>query len=156
MVNTMTTVTDQRKFLRLSISIFCAVFLWTTCDAQSIVGKWKGVSVKNYYSPEYAKQIGKSMDEKTAKDVGNSEITYNVDHTFIMNISTPNSAEVMIMNGRWESTGDQLKLTLEPKYNPQKMTTTANYIIHGNTIEITSIMAPPSRIAKSVAIGIRI
>jgi hypothetical protein len=44
------------------------------CDAQSIVGKWNGVSVKNYFSAEYAKVTGKSMEEKTVKEAGNSHI----------------------------------------------------------------------------------
>jgi hypothetical protein len=42
----------------LSICMFLGFSLLTTCGAQSIVGKWKGVSVKNYFSAEYAKQAG--------------------------------------------------------------------------------------------------
>jgi hypothetical protein len=87
------------KSLLLTICFFMTFTLLTTCDTQSIVGKWKGVSVINYYSPEYAKQIGKSMEEKQAKDAGNSEIIYNADHTFIMNMSAPNSSEIMTMKG---------------------------------------------------------
>jgi hypothetical protein len=136
--------------------LFIGFSLLNTCDAQPIVGKWKGLSVKNYYSPEYAKQVGKSMEEKTAKDVGNSEITYNADHTFVMNISSPKSSDVLVMKGVWNATGDQLKLTLEPQYNPQKMTTTATFSVHGNMMETTAIMAPPARIIKSVAVATRL
>lgn len=67
--------------------MFLGFSLLATCGAQSIVGKWKSVSVKNYYSAEYAKQVGKSMEEKTAKEAGNSEMIYNADHTFILNMS---------------------------------------------------------------------
>jgi len=143
------------KSLLLTISFFMTFSLLTRCDAQSIVGKWKGVSVINYYSPEYAKQIGKSMEEKQAKDAGNSEIIYNADHTFIMNMSAPNSSEVITMKGAWAVTLDQLKLTLEPKYNPQKVTTTSTFTIHGNTMETTAIIPPPSRIIKSIATSTR-
>jgi hypothetical protein len=95
MTNTDSPMAYTRIALLFTISIFVVFSLQATCDAQSIVGKWKGVSVKNYYSPEYAKQMGRTMDEKLAKDVGNSEIIYNADHSFIMNISSPNSADII-------------------------------------------------------------
>src|SRR5580704_10883831 len=103
----------------LSICLFFGFSLMTTCGAQSIVGKWKGVSVKNYFSADYAKQMGKSMEEKTSKEAGNSEMIYNADHTFIMNFSAPNSTDIMTMKGVWSVSQDQLKLTLEPQYNPK-------------------------------------
>jgi hypothetical protein len=113
----------------LVFTLFIIVFpAFTKCDAQSIVGKWKGVSVKNYYGAEYAKQIGKPMEEKSAKEVGNSEVSFLTDHNFVLTFSAPNSADVTLMKGTWSATGDQLKLTLEPKYNPQKISTTASFI----------------------------
>lgn len=145
-----------RKYFPRIFCIAIGFFLLMTCDAQSVVGKWKGVSVKNYYSPEYAKQIGKPMDEKLAKDVGNSEIIYNADHTFIMNISSANSSDIITMKGVWATTQDKLSLTLEPQYNPLKTTTIATFIVRGNTLETTAIMPPPSRIIKSISIATRI
>ena len=47
---------------------------FTKCNAQSIVGKWNGVSVKNYFSAEFAKVAGKAMEEKTVKEAANSAI----------------------------------------------------------------------------------
>jgi hypothetical protein len=70
------------------IIVFPAV---TKYSAQAIVGKWKGVSVKNYYGAEYAKQIGKPMEEKSAKEVGNSEVSFVADHSFVLTFSAPNS-----------------------------------------------------------------
>ena len=96
------------------------------------------------------------MEEKTAKETGNSEIIYNMDNTFIMTMSPLNSSDVMTMKGTWAVTKDQLKLTLEPKYNPKIMTTTATYTISGNTKETTTVMEPPSRIIKSISIATRI
>lgn len=144
-----------RKGLLFTICTFVGLLILSVCNAQPIVGKWKGVSVKNYYSPEYAKQTGMSMDEKLAKDAGNSEIIYNADHTFIMNMSSPNSSDVITMKGVWEATQDQLKLTLEPQYNPKKITTTATFTIHGNIMETTAIISPPSRIIKTVSVATR-
>ena len=127
----------------------------TKCNAQSIVGKWNGVSVKNYFSAEYAKVVGKSMEEKTVKEAGNSAIEYKSDHTFIMSFSALNNPEVTTMKGTWSLTGDQLKSTLEPKYNPQKMTTTATVSINGNTMVTTAVMPAPSRISKTISTGTR-
>lgn len=125
------------------------------CNAQSIVGKWNGVSVKNYFSAEYAKVAGKSMEEKTAKEAGKSAIEYKPDHTFIMTFSAPNDPEVTTIKGTWSLTGDQLKSTLEPTYNPKKMTTTATVSINGNTMVTTAVMPAPSRISKTISTGIR-
>jgi predicted nucleic acid-binding protein len=139
------------------VSCICIGFsAFTKCDAQNIVGKWKGVSVKNYYSADYAKEIGKSMEEKFSKDVGNSEINYVADHSFIMTFSELNSSDETVMKGTWDVTGDQLKLTLEPKYNPKKITTTATFSISGNTMITTAIISPPSRIIKTVSTGTRL
>jgi hypothetical protein len=125
------------------------------CDAQSIVGKWNGVSVKNYFSAEYAKVAGKSMEEKTMKEAGNSAIEYKSDHTFILTFSAPNDPEVTTMKGTWSLTGDQLKTTFEPKYNPRKMTTTATVSISGNTMITTALMPAPSRVIKTISTSTR-
>ena len=146
-----------RLKLKILFSIFCisTIIAFTECKAQSIVGKWKGISVKKIYSPEYAKQTGKSTEEQFAKDIGNSFIEYKPDHTFIMSFSLVNSSEVTTMNGNWSLTGDELKYTLEPQYNPQKKTTTATVLITGNSMVTTAIISPPSRIIKTISIGTR-
>ena len=143
------------KTLLVIICIIVGFAGYTKCDAQSIVGKWNGVSVKNYFSAEYAKVAGKSMEEKTMKEAGNSAIEYRPDHTFIMTFSAPNDTDVTTMNGTWSLTGDQLKVTFEPRYNPQKMTTTATVSISGNTMITIAVMPPPSRIIKTISTSTR-
>jgi hypothetical protein len=128
----------------------------TICRAQSLIGKWKGVSVKNYFSAAYAKEIGRSMEEKTSKEVGNSEIDYIADHTFILTFSPPNSSDVTTMKGTWSATGDQLKITMEPQYNPRKTSVLGTFTVTGNTMVTTVVIAPPSRIVKTVSTGIRL
>lgn len=127
----------------------------TKCDAQSIVGKWNGVSVKNYFSDEYAKVMGKTTEEKTVKEAGISAIEYKSDHTFVMTFSAPDNPDVTTMKGTWSLIGDRLNVTLEPKYNPKKMTTAATVVVNGNTLITTSVMPFPARISKSVSTGIR-
>jgi hypothetical protein len=89
------------------------------------------------------------------KEAGNSVIEYKPDHSFIMTFSAPNDPEVTTMKGTWSLTGDQLKTTLEPKYNPQKMTTTATVSINGNTMITTAVMPAPSRIIKTISTATR-
>jgi hypothetical protein len=143
------------KALFVTICLMVVFAGYAKCDAQSIVGKWNGVSVKNYFSTEYAKVAGKSMEEKTVKEAGNSSIEYIADHTFIMTFSAPNDPEVTTIKGTWSLTGDQLKTTLEPKYNPKKMTTTATVSINGNTMITTALIPAPSRIIKTISTGTR-
>jgi hypothetical protein len=153
-----TTLTSTAFTLKTLLVITCITvgFVgFTTCYAQAIVGKWNGVSVKNYYSAEYAKALGKPMEEKSAKEIGTSAIEYTSDHRFILTFSALHDPEVTTMKGTWSLTGDQLKLTLEPKYNPKKMTTTATISINGNTLITTAVMPPPTRIIKSISTSTR-
>jgi Lipocalin-like domain len=146
-------ITFTLKALMVAIFITLGFAGFTKCDAQSIVGKWNGVSVRNYFSAEYAKVMGKPMEEKSVKEAGNSAIEYKSDHTFIMTFSALNNPEVTTMKGVWSLTGDQLKSTLEPKFNPRKMTTTATVEINGNTMVTTAVMPAPSRISKTISTG---
>jgi hypothetical protein len=139
-----------------TLLVITGFLICTTCSAQTIVGKWKGVSVKNYYSVEYSKQTGRSMEEKFAKDVGNSEINYLADHSFIMTFSAAGSTDMTVMKGTWDVAGDQLKLTLEPRFNPRRTTTMATFSVNGNTMVTTAVIAPPSRIIKTVTTGTRL
>ncbi len=144
------------KGLIVTTCIVAGFSAFTNCDAQAIVGKWKGVSVKNYYSDEFALQIGKPMEEKFSKDVGNSEIDYNADHSFTMTFSAPNNSEISVMKGTWKLSGNQLELTLEPQYNPRNVTTTATFSIHGNTMVTTAIISPPSKTIKTISTATRL
>lgn len=128
---------------------------FSKCSAQAIVGKWKGVSVKNYYSAEYAKETGKSMEERTAKETGNSGIEFKTDHTFIVTYSELNDPKVNTMNGVWSLTGNELRLTLEPKFNPRKTSTSGIVSVVGNTMVTTVIFAAPSRITKMISTSTR-
>ena len=128
---------------------------FTKCDAQSIVGKWKGVSEKRFYSEQGAKMMGKSMEERSSKEAGDSWGEYKSDHTFIIGFSAPNSSEVTTMKGTWSLMGDQLKLTLEPQYNPKKLTTTATISINGNTLITTAVFPAPSRVIKTISTSTR-
>ena len=146
----------KRKSFFVMICMTIGLLICINCGAQNIVGKWKGVSVTNYYSDDYARQVGKSMEEKLAKDAGNSEIDYNADHSFTMIFYETNGSEATIMKGTWNAVGDQLTLTLDPQFNPQKKSTVASFSIHGDTMVTTAIIAPPARIIKTVSTATRL
>jgi hypothetical protein len=150
-VSTLTSITLKTLLVILVVGLSS----FTICGAQSILGKWKGVSVKNFYSAEYAKQAGKTMEEKFQKDAGSSDIEYKSDHTFVMNFSAVNSPEVTTMKGTWSLTGDELTSTLETQYNPQKTTTTATVSINDNTMVTTAVIPAPSRIVKTISTSTR-
>ena len=138
-------------FIIISISVGFASF--TKCDAQAIVGKWKGVSVKYFNTPEVTRQTGKEIQESPSKEMGNSGYEFKSDHTFTnitpMHISGTNSTEVTTFKGTWSLSGDQLTTTLDahqanPKYNLKKGNASGNLKIQisGNTLIMTKV--PPS------------
>jgi hypothetical protein len=135
---------------------FIGVLVSIKSDAQSIIGKWKGVSVNNYFSEDYAKQVGKPMEEKLAKDGGNSEIDYHADHSFTMIFYTSSNSEATIMKGVWAVDGDRLTMTLNPEFNPKKTSGVSIFTIQGNTMVTTAVIAPPARIIKTVSTSSRL
>jgi hypothetical protein len=140
----------SRTLLAITMSMI-GLAGFTTCAAQPILGKWKGVSAKIYYSADYAKQLGKSMEEKTPKETGNSTLEYKADHSFVMTFTPPGDTQTTTMNGTWKLSGDQLTFMVEPKFNPRKTITTATISIQGNTMLITALIPPPSRISKTIS-----
>jgi hypothetical protein len=123
----------------------------TNCNAQSIVGKWKGVSVTNYYNAEFAKKMGKTSQEILAKDSGYSEIDFRADHSYTRIFYTSKNSEATILNGTWETNGDQLTMTPNPEFNPQKKSIVTSFAIHGNTMETTANFAPGAEVVKTVS-----
>jgi len=144
----------QRVFIFRIAFLLACIFSATaiiSCNAQAIVGKWKGGSSKIYYSPEYAKEKGKSMEEMTPEQLGNYVYEFKPDHSFIETLTQQGGSKVTTMNGTWNLTGDNMQITLEPKFNPQKATSSSTVFISGNTMVSTSILPTGSRIVKMIS-----
>jgi hypothetical protein len=139
------------KFFFIIICMTIGLMASTDCAAQNIIGKWKGVSVTNYFGADYAKQKGRSTEQILAKDAGYSEMDYRADHSFTMIFYTSNNSEATILSGTWETNGDQLTLTLNPEFNPQKKSTVASFVIHGDMMETTASFAPGALVIKTVS-----
>ena len=150
--------TKSSKFRALSLKglliitfTFIGFVSATSCKVQSVVGKWKGASTKYYYNAEYAKQMGKSTEEKNGKDFDGFDINYNADHTFVMHITKPNSTEVMVMKGTWSLSGDKLTSTRELQFNPTKRSSVITVSFNGNQmVQTTEEMLPPARIHQAI------
>ena len=135
-------------FILISVSVGFTGF--TKCQAQAIVGKWKGVSLKYFYSPAGAKQEFKQMEEAQSKEMGNSGYEFKSDHTYIffplsaLNIT---KSKGITMKGTWSLSGDQLTKTWDahqpdPELNPEEGEATVNATIQirGNTLIVTEVM----------------
>ena len=126
---------------------------FTKCEAQAIVGKWKGVSAKFVYSAG-AKQMGKEMEEQL-NEIRNHHYEFKSDHSFILTSAAHNSTETMVLKGTWRLSGDQLTTTLDahqpdPEYNPEKGEASDTMIIQisGNTLIMTEIQKNNSTVNK--------
>ena len=124
---------------------------FSTCKAQFIIGKWKGGVSNIFYSVEYAKQTGKSEEEKSAKELGNYETEFKSDHTYLTTLTAPGTTEITTMKGTWSLNGSQLSITPEPKYNPKKMAFPCTIALNGNTLVTTTVFPPPARMIKTIA-----
>jgi hypothetical protein len=139
------------KFFLVVLCMSIGLMAATNCAAQNIVGKWKGVSVTNYFSADYAKQKGSPTEEILAKDAGYSEMDYRADHSFTMISYASKNSEATIVNGTWVVNGDQLTLTLNPEFNPQKKSTVISFVIHGDTMETTANFSGGAQVVKTVS-----
>jgi len=128
----------------ICIILACAGFI--KCQAQGIVGKWESVSAKSYLTPEAAKEMGSPViTSASGKDAGSAVNEFKSDHTFKMSVTPPGNTDEITMKGTWSLAGDQLKISMDSPGNPS---TTITVLINGNTMIMSSRMAPPSRMTK--------
>jgi hypothetical protein len=130
----------------LSVCIIIAASSFCQSDAQAIVGKWESVSSKSYLTPEAAKEMGSpQIVTASGPEAGKAINEYRADHTYTLSVTPPGSAEAIIMKGKWTLTGDQLKITMDSPGNPSTLITV---VFTGNTVVMSSKMAPPSKTTK--------
>jgi hypothetical protein len=120
---------------------------FTKSDAQSIVGKWKEVSGKDFCTAKGVKATGKQFLPQ-APQMGGQILEFRSDHTFtsseLMNW-VPSSVK---LTGTWTLSGDQLNTKLDlhqqdPMSNPTKdaVTTVYTITINGNNM-VLSLQMP--------------
>ena len=130
----------------------------TTCDAQSIVGKWNQLTVKQFLGPEGAKTYGKQVLETKMATMGSVVVDFKSDHTYVMKSTSIYDSKIRTLTGTWSLTGNQLQMKLDtkqedPKYNPKKDAITPNTTmsINGNTM-IWITLYPDSKMVNKTEI----
>jgi|GEM_PF-766389 Lipocalin-like domain len=132
--------------LKVLWTISCFVFgisSLSECSAQSsVVGKWKEMSVKQFYSPEYAKQIGKAFIEGGAPPGSGYHWEFKADHTYIIE-SGDGNGKSSTSTGEWSVSGNQLTMRADAQVRKGLGGQIYTFVITGNKMTRTQIMLAP-------------
>ena len=130
--------------LKASLIIICITVGFSNfivVNAQSsVVGKWKEVSAKQFFTAEGAKQTGKSVIEKQTSATDKVEWEFKSDHTYT---EIAGHIKFHTSNGTWSVSGNQLTMigTAEKKAGMEGRIYT--FSITGNTMTRTMMTKPP-------------
>lgn len=113
-----------------ALLIFSCVLLTVsgsaTCDAQSVVGKWKRTGTKIFVADKAtgkqvpaSTQMQQQYDQATAARGYNEMLELKSDNTYIITVSAAGSAKPMIHNGNYSLSGTDLDMKI-PLVNNQK------------------------------------
>ena len=107
---------------------------------QLLQANGNGVSAKQFFTSEGAKQSGKLVIEKYTTPNDQLELAFNPDHTYF---EIAGRIKFYTVTGKWSVMGNQLKMvgTAEKKAGMDGRIYT--YLITGNTITRTMIVKPP-------------
>ncbi len=111
-------------FMLICITIGFAGF--TKCNAQSIIGKWKQVSAKQFFNAEDAKKLDRSFIEVPTGSAGNTVIEFKSDHTYNQTISGKYQPKPISLTGSWSGLGDQFKMKIDANQADSKNTPKGN------------------------------
>ena len=130
--------------LKALVFITCIVIGFTSlseCRAQtSVIGKWKEVSVKQFYTPEYAKKMGKEFVGGQALANSTYQWEFKSDHTYIINGGRGNDDKT---TGEWSVSGNQLTMKAAAQVRSGQGAQIYTFVITGNTMTRTMIIQPP-------------
>jgi hypothetical protein len=131
------------KFLRTFLCLILGIVSLSECSAQSsVVGKWKEMSVKQFYSPEYVKRIGKPFIEGGAPSGSGYHWELKADHTYIIEDGTSNGKS-NTSAGEWSVSGNQLTMRADAQVRNGSGGQIYTFVITGNKMTRTQIMLAP-------------
>ena len=114
---------------------------FTICNGQSsVVGKWKEVSVKQFFSDENTKKLGKLFVERQMGDNDIYEWEFKADHTYIV---THGAGKADKTTGEWSVTGNQLTMKAAAQLRRGSGSEIYTFSITGNTMIRTMMVQPP-------------
>lgn len=117
---------SKRKLLfALSLCIICQSTS-AICEAQNITGRWKEISMRNYYSPQEAKESGKKFTEHPPYTEA-QVLVIGADHSFTTNQYMSWIPGTLKLTGTWSLAGNQLTTKLDsrqpdPRNDPTQQT----------------------------------
>jgi hypothetical protein len=132
-MKTKTTNAFILKALSIITGITFAFAGFNKCDAQSIEGKWKEVSGKDFCTAKGVKVTGKQFLPQ-APQMGGQVLEIRSDHTFTSSELMTWVPSSVKLTGTWTLSGDQLNTKLDlqqtdPINNPAKDAVTTIYSV---------------------------
>jgi DUF917 family protein len=114
----------------------------SVCRAQSsIIGKWKVVSVKQFFTPEYAKKMGRAVVEGNQAAAGSTyEWEFKSDHTYLIH---GGRGKDNTTTGEWSVSGNQLTMKASAQLRTGKGAEIYTFAITGNIMTRTMLTQPP-------------
>jgi hypothetical protein len=149
-------LTKCRKLLILAFFFtFSAVM---ACEGQAIVGKWKFISTTMYFTPEGAADQGQASRINPVSSTADITSEFKSDHTYITITKMLNNQTITAIGGNWSLNGDQLTITVDPKYKPQPgvESSTLTISISGKTLIMSNHMMSNKMVSKMVTTAERI
>jgi len=127
-----------------------AATTFTTCQSQTIVGKWKMISSTSYFTAEGAARQGKTFLTNPLPSTASITTEFKSDHTYTTTTSTGSNPTPNTLGGNWSLTGDRLTITVDPKYKPsdELKSSTITVSITGNTMIMTNNIIPNAMVSK--------
>lgn len=143
----------RKKKLLFSMLLFIVSLTSSgICEAQNITGKWKEVSMRNYYTPQEAKESGEKYSEHPPYTVA-QVLVINADHSFTTNQWMSWIPGTLQLTGTWSLVGNQFNTKLDsrqfdPRNDPTQeaalniytLTVTADHLILSMPIKNNPIM----------------
>ncbi len=104
-----------KAFLRKAFPIFTFIvfvfFSFTNCEAQSVVGKWKQVSGKNYLTPEAVKNSHGHLQAVMEMRKVDAIDDFHSDNTLIETITSEGTKTTTACT--WTQSGNKVKISIK-------------------------------------------
>jgi hypothetical protein len=134
------------KNLFIGFIFVCSLILSKDSYAQSIVGKWSQVTVKQYFTDDGAKKYGKPFVVTDMSTIGTVVSEFKSNHTYITTSGQQDGAS-RTYSGSWSMDGNVLTMTDQKATAAVQSTVT----IKSGTL-IMETLHPESKVTRKVEI----
>jgi len=134
------------KNLFIGFISICSIISSKNSFAQSIVGKWNQVTVKQYLTDEGAKKYGKPFIVTDMSTIGTVVSEFKSDHTFVTTSGTSEGGS-RTYSGSWSLDGNTLTMTDQKASAAVQSTVTLK-----SDVLVMETLHPDSKITRKVAI----